>query len=68
MYYFKPFAEAAEVSEEKIKELTEKYGFITVIKAICEMLKTDIDSKDLKVRGKYLGDLCEMILKDSGLK
>jgi hypothetical protein len=68
MYNLKPFAEIIDVSEKKIKELVDKHGIVTLIKAICEMLKVDDESGDIKIREKYLSDLCEMLSKSVDTK
>ncbi len=60
MMDIKPFAESAEISEQAVKELVEKYGSLTVIRAICELLKADMDEK-IENRKKWLTESCSKI-------
>jgi hypothetical protein len=56
----KPFAESAEVNEEVVKELVEKHGSLCVIRAICSILKADME-KRIENREKWLNNACKEI-------
>jgi hypothetical protein len=60
MMDIKPFAEVAEVDEEVMKKLVENYNSIVVIKAICGLLKADIQSR-VEFREVWLNTACNQI-------
>lgn len=60
MMDIKPFAESAEISEQIVRKLVEEYDSLTVIRAICELLKADMVEK-IENREKWLTESCKKI-------